>query len=67
MTVPELSPFSTPHLFEKGYIVDCYLHLGAADLVNVSAYAEAYPDDIAKAIRLQDEADEILDIPKNIP
>ncbi|MEG3905337.1 DUF433 domain-containing protein [Microcoleus sp. B4-C5] len=48
------------------FILDCYPHLSAADLVNVWAYAEAYPDEIEEAIRLQDEADEILDTPENI-
>jgi hypothetical protein len=38
----------------------------AADLVNVWAYVEAYPDKIDSAIRRQDEADEILDTPENI-
>lgn len=47
------------------FILDCYPHLSAADLVNVWAYAEAYPDEIESAIRLQDEADEILDTPEN--
>ena len=48
------------------FILDCYPHLSAADLVNVWAYAVAYPDEIEEAIRLQDEADEILDTPENI-
>ena len=48
------------------FILDCYPHLSAADLVNVWAYAEAYPDEIDEAIRQQDDADEILDTPENI-
>ncbi|MEZ2275410.1 MAG: DUF433 domain-containing protein [Microcoleus sp.] len=48
------------------FILDCYPHLSAADLVNVWAYTEAYPDEIEEAIRQQDEADDILDTPKNI-
>jgi uncharacterized protein (DUF433 family) len=48
------------------FILDCYPHLSAADLVNVWAYAEAYPDEIDEAIRQQDDADKILDTPKNI-
>jgi hypothetical protein len=39
----------------------------AADLVNVWAYVEAYPDEIDSAIRGQDEADEILYTPENKP
>ena len=41
------------------FILDCYPHLSAADLVNVWAYTEAYPDKIESAIRQQDDADEI--------
>jgi hypothetical protein len=51
-------------LIEKNiqiFPLDC-----AADLVNVWAYVEAYPDEIESAIRRQDEADEILDTPENI-
>ena len=48
------------------FILDCYPHLSAADLVNVWAYTEAYPDEIESAIRQQDDADEILDTPDNI-
>ena len=48
------------------FILDCYPHLSAADLVNVWAYTEAYPDEIESAIRQQDDADEILDTPENI-
>jgi uncharacterized protein (DUF433 family) len=48
------------------FILDCYPHLSAADLVNVWAYTEAYPDEIEAAIRQQDDADEILDTPENI-
>lgn len=48
------------------FILDCYPHLSAADLVNVWAYTEAYPDEIEEAIRQQDDADEILDTPENI-
>lgn len=44
-------------------ILDSYPHLSAVDLVNVWAYAEAYPDEIEEAIRQQEEADEILDNP----
>jgi uncharacterized protein (DUF433 family) len=48
------------------FILDCYPHLSAADLVNVWAYTEAYPDEIEEAIRQQDDAEEILDTPENI-
>lgn len=48
------------------FILDCYPHLSAADLVNVWAYTEAYPDEIEEAIRQQDQADDILDTPANI-
>ncbi|MEG4233713.1 DUF433 domain-containing protein [Microcoleus sp. Pol11C3] len=48
------------------FILDCYPHLSATDLVNVWAYAVAYHDEIEEAIRLQNEADEILDTPENI-
>ena len=48
------------------FILDCYPHLSAADLVNVWAYTEAYTDEIESAIRQQDDADEILDTPENI-
>ncbi|MFB8795300.1 MAG: DUF433 domain-containing protein [Microcoleus sp.] len=48
------------------FILDCYPHLSAADLVNVWAYTEACPDENEEAIRQQDEADEILDTPENI-
>ncbi|MCC3443410.1 MULTISPECIES: DUF433 domain-containing protein [unclassified Microcoleus] len=41
------------------FILDCYPHLSAADLVNVWAYTEAYLDEIESAIRQQDDADEI--------
>lgn len=44
-------------------ILESYPHLSAADLVNVWAYAEAYPEEIKTAIREQDEADTILDTP----
>lgn len=47
------------------YILDAYPHLSAAELVNVWAYATAYPDEIETAIREQDEADAILDAPQN--
>lgn len=43
------------------YILDAYPQLSAADLVNVWAYAEAYSDELEKAIREQQEADAILD------
>jgi len=46
------------------FILDSYPHLSAADLVNVWAYAEAYPDEIEEAIRQQDEAE--LDAQDNI-
>ncbi len=48
------------------FILDCYPHLSAADLVNVWAYSEAYSDEIESAIRQQDDADDILDTPENI-
>ncbi|BAZ17594.1 hypothetical protein NIES4071_94740 [Calothrix sp. NIES-4071] len=37
-------------------ILEFYPHLTAADLVNVWAYAEAYPDEIEIALQEQDEA-----------
>jgi len=48
-------------IFKFSPSLDCAVHL-----VNVWAYAEAYPDEIDSAIRGQDEADEILDTPENI-
>lgn len=43
-------------------ILEAYPQLSAADLVNVWAYAAAYPEEIEIAIREQDEADAILDV-----
>lgn len=43
------------------YILDAYPHLSAAELINVWAYATAYPNEIKTVIREQDEADRILD------
>ena len=40
-----------------GKLLDAYPDLSAADLVNVWAYAEAYPEEIEIAIREQEEAD----------
>ncbi len=36
-------------------LLDFYPHLSAADLVNVWAYADAYPEEIEEAIRKNDE------------
>ena len=43
------------------YILDAYSQIGAADLVNVWAYAQAYPDEVETSIREQEEADILLD------
>ncbi|MFY7804607.1 MAG: DUF433 domain-containing protein [Limnoraphis robusta] len=44
-------------------ILAAYPDLNAGDLVNVWVYAETHSEEIAEAIREQDEADEILDTP----
>ncbi|TAH25727.1 MAG: hypothetical protein EAZ09_01745 [Oscillatoriales cyanobacterium] len=69
MTIPELeaqllalTPIDKAEaisILTQSLKLDCYPHLSAADLVNVWAYSEAYPDEIESAIRQQDEADEI--------
>ena len=46
-------------------ILEAYPQLNAANLVNAWAYAAAYPEEIAEAIRQQEEADRILDTPEN--
>ena len=42
-------------------LLEAYPHLSAEDLVNVWAYAKAYPEEIENAIREQEEADVMLD------
>lgn len=37
-------------------LLEAYPHLTAADLVNVWAYADAYPEEIAKALHEQEAA-----------
>lgn len=44
-------------------ILEAYPDLNAGNLVNAWVYAETHSEEIAKAIREQDEADEILDTP----
>jgi uncharacterized protein (DUF433 family) len=40
---------------DDAYLLESYPQLSAADLVNVWAYAEAHPEEIERAIRVQEE------------